>query len=317
MCHARSHDDACGDAAEYGAFDNALHPARAGNTPSGEFELGPAAWRELPPLPPGIVVGSHPLRTVQVAVRLREAIRQSTWRSLRGSSDRPPALAVLTGADMALERLWARSGEMGPSLRSFGVMIAIAPGYSTWWGDPPFSALHAMARSAYFARLLARSVVAVPTVVWRYPEDLDRWAAWLSDSDCHGVCLDLALRSPGAQQWGIEGVRRLADALVARGGAVPRLLALGPSNVERMRPVAEAWPGQLTFLSQEPWWAAHGDRLLAADLSYTRNERRLSVESLLEANAATFASALAVLVPQWRGDPGEGLALTVTVRQGS
>jgi len=202
---------------------------------------------------------------------------------------------VLIGDDTAIDALWRRQGSLGALFRDCNVDVVVTPGFSTWWADPPFAAIHAMARSAEFARSLGWQVPTVPTVVWRYLGDLDRWADWISATNAPAICVDLALRSVVTQEWAARGVAHLASLLAKSEEVLPRLLAHGPSTANRIRGIAEAWPGNITFLSHDPYRKAIAGRRLNLDMSYAlaTNHRR---EDLVEHNARIFNVAVGRIV---------------------
>jgi hypothetical protein len=227
-------------------------------------------------------------------VRLARSTQRGVWKRqpVRRDVDR---IAVLIGDDAAIDALWRRQGSLGALFRDCDVDLVVAPGFSTWWGDPPFAAIHAMARSAEFARSLSRQVPTVPTVVWRYLGDLDRWADWITAMNAPALCMDVALRSVIAQRWAARGVAHLAFRLAKSQGVLPRLLAHGPSTLDRIRAIAEAWPGDITFLSQDPYRKAIAGLRLDPDMSYAAaTERRC--EDLIEHNARIFNLAAGKLV---------------------
>jgi len=157
------------------------------------------------------------------------------------------------------------------------------------------AAVHAIARSAEMARLLSRELSTVPTVVWRYPGDLDRWVEWLSRTRCPAICIDLALRVDREALWVIDGVARLADKLHAGAEELPRLIAKGPSTPGRIVAAMEAWPGQLTVVSQDPWRQAYGGkRLSLPDWTYLPDEEQ-SVPQLLRSNLDAFEDGVTAL----------------------
>lgn len=297
VCCASETTDACGDPLEYGAHANALHPTDVPLTKPDELQFRHATWLPIPVLPSGLVIGDRLVPNQTSAVRLARSTQRSVWnrQPARRDVDR---IAVLIGDDAAIDALWRRQGSLGALLRACDVDLVVAPGFSTWWGDPPFAAIHAMARSAEFARLLSRQVPTIPTVVWRYPGDLDRWADWLVATEAPAFCMDLALRSVVTQLWATRGVAHLASRL-ASSQARPRLLAHGPSTRDRIRAIAEAWPGDITFLSQDPYRKAIAGRRLEPDMSYVpaTDQRR---EDLVEHNARIFNVAAGEIVAATR-----------------
>lgn len=295
ICSAVDTSDACGDPLEYGQHANALHPTDVPSTTLDELVFREARWLPIPELPSGLVIGDRLLPNRAVGVRLTRSTQPAIW----ARQTRQTRVAVLIGADPEIEALWGRQGSLGERLANFGVDLVVAPGYSTWWGDPAFSAIHSMARSAEFARTLSRYVPTVPTVVWQYPGDLDRWADWIAEYDAPSICMDLALRPGREQRWGIAGVMHLAARLSHLQPELPRLLAHGPSTADRISAVAEAWPGEITFLSHYPWRLAIAGRRLGSDMSCC-NTNDSRDERLLEHNASMFNMAVRSIVDRVR-----------------
>jgi hypothetical protein len=300
ICHANGTAEACGDAAEYAAYDNALHPVRAWNTSPTEFEFPSTTWPPLPTLLDGVVVGDYLLPGTTVGIRLRESMKPSTWAK-RSTCQTDAGMAVLLGKDMELERAWERSGRLPRQLQVLAVPLVISPGFSTWWRDPPMSALHAMARSAYFAVLFSRRLPTVPTLVWRFRGDLERWACWLTSSHAEAFCMDLAVRDRREQGWALRGVADLASMLGEGVATDMRLVAYGPSTRDRMLAVMDNWPGELTFVSSNPWRQAQAGNCLLPDLTYRLDARR-SIRDVLHHNIEAFDRGVAGLLASRQHD---------------
>jgi hypothetical protein len=142
-----------------------------------------------------------------------------------------------------------------------------------------------MARSAWFAAELSRNVPAIPSLVWRNERDLDRWAAWLLETGPEAVAVDLGTaRAASSWSWALGGIAYLAERVAIGSGL--RLVVNGPSTVDRLLAVREAWNSDLTFASQNPWHLAQGGKRLLATLSDTSDDRpRAELEDL---NRETF-----------------------------
>jgi len=154
-----------------------------------------------------------------------------------------------------------------------------------------------MARTAEAARIIGRHVPVVPSVVWRFDEDLIRWAAWLKDSDAEAVAVDLGTLTAGAAwSWGVRGLARLGELLAPN---VPKLLANGPSRVDRIKDLIEAWPGQVVPMSQRPWHLARHGRALNDDLSDSKDVS-LTAAELMRINADTFERTVRSLIANAR-----------------
>lgn len=300
LCGAGGTPDACGHPGEY--LPGVAHPVDLGPDAAAEFALPPVCWPPVPELAPAVGVVDRLLAGRHVGIRLPAARRASTWAS-------PPpdatGLAVLVGADKQLEFFWQRSHALARALADWGVPVVLAPGYSTWWEDPPAESLLSMARSAAVARILARHVPTIPCVVWRTGRDLSRWAEWLTTTRPSAVAVDLqTLRSEAGWAWAMAGIERLAELLVC---PLPRLVANGPSTLARVRAVGTAWAGPVTILSQNPWQKAISGQRLAADLSDRPAAAAVTTDELLAANLGTFEGVVAAVleaVPAARAVPG-------------
>lgn len=260
ICGSAGSDDVCGHSSEYrfgglvvDDFPNlTLHDLQL---PSG------VNWPAPPRLGPAIVIGTSRQSPGCDAVRLRTALASHTGRHLGGR------VAVLHGSDPELLRLGRMEGVIGARLCAAGASAVIGPGFSTWWNWSPFESLVAMTRSAWFAAAVARHLPAVPTVVWRTTRDLKRWAGWITNENLAVVAVHLGwARGDGVWRWAVSGIADLSRFLGEAGGRV-HLLVNGPSTVARMEAVRAAWPGGLTFASQQPWHLAQAGKGLDEDLN--------------------------------------------------
>jgi hypothetical protein len=163
--------------------------------------------------------------------------------------------------------------------------MVVGPAFSTWWVDPPFSSLLAMARTAEAATVLNDHVPVVPSIVWRFSEDLQRWASWLKQSGAKATCVDLGtLRTRSALSWALDAIVELGELL---GRSVPTLLVNGPSTPDRLHDVFAAWPGRVVPMSQHPWQLAQHGKLLNDELSASPAPG-IHVNELAVLNADTF-----------------------------
>ena len=156
-------------------------------------------------------------------------------------------------------------------------------------------------RSAHIAAELARRLPTVPTIVWRYWQDLEQWAAWIGHHHIEVVAVDIGLNHGRLTwDWTRDGIRYLAQCLGQAHHPV-RLLVSGASSPTRIEQMAEAWPGPITFASQRPWLAAvHGHTLLR-DLSEEPAACSTTTVELLTENAATFRAVVRVYTTQGAG----------------
>lgn len=223
-------------------------------------------------------------------VRLKDALRIA--RRCSSPSEPIESIAVLLGEDRLLEHVWAKRGRLGQQLELAGFSSVVTPGFSTYWNDTPFASVVSIARSAQVAVALARHLPTIPTIVWRYHEDLDRWAAWIAAGEVETICLDLGPLAPASWfSWGLDAARYLSEACRQIGGTTPRLLAHGPFTLERFAAVHDAWRGPVTFASQQPWSRAIHGRELDAQLNNVIADVRAPTTELLEVNAHNFEMA--------------------------
>lgn len=277
-------DDACGHTSEYAT---GLHPDHVPKTRPDDFDLPAATWRPVPALPAAVAICDRLVPGHAVAVRLRESLQDWPWRK----NEATIRIAVLLGRDDVLEKVWRQTGQLSADLTERGVTLVVTPGFSTWWTEPPFAALHAMARSAHLASLLVRQLPTIPTIVWRFRRDLDRWAEWIIECEPPMIALDYGtLRGEDVWRWGLTGLEHLVGRLVASGCAVPRLFAVGPSTAARVSELLDTWPTAVTIASARPWLAARHGCGLQPDFHLRKVD--LAFEELLPRNIAVFVSAV-------------------------
>jgi hypothetical protein len=271
---------------------SSAHPSQS-SLSSEDFLLVPPQWKRLPPLPDVIAIADTVVPERAVGLRLHRSLQPKPW--LHSNSFK--SIAVLHGRDCDLERLWSRRVQMAENFRSWGVPLVVGPAFSTWWPETPFASLRAIARTAEAARIIARHVPVVPSVVWRFDDDLLRWAAWLKQSGAEAVAVDLGtLKARAAWSWGLRGLAQLGELLAPN---VPTLLANGPSTLSRMTDVIEAWPGVVVPMSQRPWQLARHGRALNDDFSHSKDVS-LTATELMQINADMFERTVQSLIRQAR-----------------
>jgi hypothetical protein len=262
LCGAVETTDACGDPVEY--RPGGLTVESAPNMTEDELRLpADVEWPALPALGASLVIGTSFGSAGCDAVRLKEVLARA--RQAGGTDHFRGRVIVLHGSDHQLLRLGGQDGAIARVLGHRGAAAVIGPGFSTWWDWTPFESLVAMARSAGVAAQLARVTPTVPTIVWRNEHDLARWAAWIRETRPGAVAVDLGTaRSPARWAWALRGIACLAQQLDA--GTALRLIANGPSTIDRMAAVRAAWRSDLTFASQNPWQLAQGGKRLLENL---------------------------------------------------
>jgi hypothetical protein len=286
ICPVAGTVEACGE--KETEDESSAHPAQSGLSIE-DFLLVPPRWKPLPPLPDTIVVADALVPERVVGLRLRRSLQPGPWLVPHSMK----SLAVLHGRDADLERLWNRRLETAQRFRSAEVPLVIGPAFSTWWTETPFASLRAIARTAEVARIVGHHVPVVPSVVWRFDEDLVRWAAWLTESDAEAVSVDLgSLRAKAAWRWGVRGLARLGDLLAPN---VPKLLANGPSTLDRIMEVIDAWPGVVVPMSQRPWQLARHGLALNDDFSISK-DFSLTMAELMQINVDMFDRTVRSLV---------------------
>lgn len=255
VCGEYLSSTACRDPAEY--RPGAAHPDTVrlvtGQLLAYTNPPKPARWHGALKLPAVVAVaaeGKLPIPSY-CAINAR--------RALNARAPAPSPIACLITSDALLSRIWRKRSTLGKTLRQSGYKLAIAPGFSTWWTDPPFEGLHEIARTMETATRLARHIDTIPTIVWRNHADVDRWATWLLDPTPAAVAIDLGTaRSKETWRWALDGVAFLSE-IVTQRQVQPRLITMGPSTLSRIQQLREVWPHPLTIFSKSAWqWAAAG-----------------------------------------------------------
>jgi hypothetical protein len=286
LCGETHAATACGDPSEYSS--DVHHPVSSRFTavdlalpkavPTwGDLDLGSRS---------SIVVASEPNPPLdRYAVDLRTALR------MRSPGQQGKPIAFLLGRDADLEQVWGRRGRLGRDLSRKGYQLAVAPGFSTWFEDPPYAGIVAVARTASSAFSIARQLPTIPTVVWRTDFDIHRQITWLgSTTPPRWISIDLGVRDRSEFNWLVEGVKRIAGEFQAR-GPCPSLIAYGPGTLYRIRLVQDAWPESVVIASQMPYLVSTSGHRLTEELvrleapEYTHSE-------LIQLNAATFEHAV-------------------------
>ncbi len=289
LCGAQGTVDACGDVSEYP--EDVVHGADFGRDTISELTFRSVRWPLVPRLEPAIPVLERMIPGAVVGIRWKTAVQPATWDN---RPDRSDGYAVLIGRDQKLEILWEEQYEIARNLERWDVSLVIAPGFSTWWKHPPSESLLSMARSAEFARVLARHLPTVPCVVWRHADpDLERWARWLTSTECGTIAVDFQThREEREWNWGVTGLSHLVGLLDE---PLPRLVVNGPSALSRIRTVAGTWPGPVTILSQNPWQKAQQGWALDSSLD-AHEVPELEKDELVAINVRAFRDAVASLL---------------------
>ena len=142
ICGERSTASACDDSAAYRS--KAAHPTLL-PLRSSELQLPSSGWQWGSVGIDGctIPITSRPTPPLR---RFGTDLRTALDRA--GPGTERNAVAFLLGRDSDLERVWTRRGSLGRQLREKGYTAAVAPAFSTWHDDPPYSGLLSVARSA-------------------------------------------------------------------------------------------------------------------------------------------------------------------------
>ena len=295
VCTVAGSIEACGD--ERTEDRRSAHPQKTPELLEDDFRFPPLKLKPLPSLPAAIVIADAPMIGRLHGIRLRRALQPGVWQCAQA----PKPISVLHGRDGELDRLWHRLGAAEADFRAWNVPAVVSPAFSTWWTETPFASLVAMAKTAEAARVLGQRLPVVPSVVWRFERDLDRWAAWIIEEGAEAISVDLgSLRALAGWAWGIRGIARLGELL---GANCPKLLANGPSTTSRIGQVVRAWPGVVVPMSQHPWQTARNGRKLNDDLTASPAPR-FDTERLTHINADVFDTAVRSLT----GGPAETVA---------
>jgi len=295
VCGSVGTRDACGSPAEYPA--TSLHPVNlSGPAPSALLELA-SLDGEMPP--PAVRASSNVLVvTGGDSHRRGDAIRLKTVLALGTNTRRYESrVAVLHGGDAQLIRLWNMRGRVGRLLVERGFSAVVGPAFSTWTDHSPWESVVAVAMSASMAAELSRHLPTVPSLIWRTHRDIDRQAQWLVANSVSAVALHAgSMRRVSDWRWWLDGVRHLAKQFSKLNALVPHVLVNGPSTPERIAAVVAAWPGQTTFVTQQPWSCARHGRVLTTDLSEAHAARDESWTDLFDENCASFRAVVAGII---------------------
>lgn len=284
ICGEHETETACADPAEYDSQD--FHPA---TTPRlsllQELTLPePSGIWEPVNLDAALVIATdyRPLDHESFAVGARAVLRPA-----RGEAK--GRVAVLSGRDDVIHKFWRRRGSLGSHLASLGYRAAITPAYSTYWAGTPLEGLVSLRRTLTMAQLLQEHLPVVPTIPWRTGRDLERACEWLNAARVRTIAVHLGGRLERSWRWhlkGVEIIRRLLphDDL--------RLVAIGPSKVQRIGELAMLWGPQLTIASQKPWLAGQNGRALDDGLTVVQGVEMKTREELLMENANTLAKVV-------------------------
>lgn len=287
VCGEHASDSACGDPSEYDPED--LHPATTSRQ---------SLVQELQILPPPLPRWDQP--AVSTAVTIANSARpgQGGFAISAGAVLRPARgegtgrLAVLVGTDPQIHKFWQQRGSLGPELRKIGYEGVIAPAFSTWWRGTPLEGILSLNRSMVMVRELARHLPVIPTLTWRTGKDLRRWCEWLNVGAARVVAVHLGSRTNEGWRWNLRAVRGIRELLPDR---QIRLVAIGPSTVERISAVAAVWGGKLTVMSQRPWQLAQQGRVLTESLTFEKNVTMLRSD-LAVRNAETFGNVAELII---------------------
>jgi hypothetical protein len=289
VCAAADTVEACGDPSEYTAR---VHPRTTPLDATEPTALPRFTSRAAMPVFDEVLLVADRTRGGAVrGVRLLNTLA-SLNRKPGSSPSHPGAIAVLLGVDQRLDRVWRRRRLLGAALVADDFAAAISPGFSTWRSDSPFASRIAMLQSALMAVELGRHLPTVPTIVWRYWNDLDQWAAWIANNRIRTIAVENgSVRNDDEWLAAIDGVRYLGEALVRRPYPLPRLLMSGPSTRQRITLAAAAWEGPLTIVSQTPWQLAGRRIALGPDLDTEPAADCETKAGLLTENVASFTHA--------------------------
>lgn len=287
LCGEEATETACGDLSEY--RNTSLHPASSSFTVE-ELSLASKSlvWGGIDDHSrAGLVVTSEPMPPLGIyAVDLRTALNRRSPGTRRGP------IAFLLGRDDDLERVWGRRGRLGRDLSRKGYRCVVAPAFSTWHDDPPYTGLVSIARTAEVARAMSRQIPTIPSLAWRTDLDIQRLVDWLARSQpIPWVAIDLGARHQPTFGWLLEGVARAADSFAEGIGLCPALVAYGPGTIEHIRSVLDVWPSRVVFASQAPYLLALNGQRIDAEL--TRHEApEYHRTELLQLNSIAFEHAI-------------------------
>lgn len=267
--------------------DDFIHPIRDGGRLLQELLMPPVrgTWASLPP---GVAF-------IPVTTLTTEAPSARDLHSVLSYRPRARAkIALLTGSDADLQRLWNSRGRWVRRIAE-RYILAVGPTYSNWLPDPPIHGLVAIRRSAEISRLLADKIPTIPGVTWRTRLDIHRYVAWFRECWPGSVHVYFSTLKDHVEWLSfLDGLRYLATHLSSV-GPLPSLLAQGPSKVHRIEGVLDAWPGQVAFATEHPGAIARHGLRLNGDLSETPDQIT-PFDQLEAANIRTFEETVRKLI---------------------
>lgn len=268
----------------------------------------PARVPGIPELPPHIPAVSRPLRDREAAASLPwvalhpERVvgaaglgRECAARGPRGRFGLAAGTRVALhfyAPDAILERFWRARHAIYPALRG-GFDLVFVPNFSVYEDSPRLEHLANMKRAAAVAvEMAAAGIPAVPDVGWYCRDDLDRWAAWLSDAGYPAVgfsfqAVGLRNRAAGAWKGYLAGLEYLSGRLPP--GTAFALVGL--SSPARVAEAARVVGGRkVCVVNTDAFLKSRKARVPASerDAEFTRGAARLA-----EAYAAVLSAHLA------------------------
>lgn len=187
---------------------------------------------------------------------------------------------------------------VGPPMRRLAEQrwdLVLACNYSMYGNRSRAEHLLNFRRNLLLAQELCDpGVSAVPNLYWFRREDLDRYAAWLADTEPPAVAVNLQTfrRDPCWSDMALPGLVCLSLVLPPR----THLIACGTSRADRIRELHALFGDRLVLVSQNPQqYARHGAVMTAAG----RVDLHAHDHDAFAASVRCYSSLLDSAPPVW------------------
>jgi hypothetical protein len=223
-------------------------PQQLPTLPSYIPAIRPSQWKYAPPHSPSSALAIRLADVPALARRVRG--RRITAKQLLGMSPNEKLIVLGFAHDRVLEEHWpeGKRRNLLTAIRQIEPDAAIAWNFSVWyrhargWIVPRPEQMYNLKRSLKeYAEMQAIGIPAIPHIYWGVPEDVDRWASWLSENPVVQVfSVDLqTLDHRDAFNRALDHLRSLRRKLGSRD---LHILFSGVCQVGRVRELKRAWP---------------------------------------------------------------------------
>lgn len=237
--------------------------------------------------------------------RIYPRFADTTARQALGLADGQLAVLVGYGEDPLVEAFWTRRHQLIPQLAEQQWDLVLACNYSMYGNQPRAEHLLNFRRNLLLAQQLCDAgVPAVPNLYWFRREDLDRYGAWLADTQPAAVAINLQTfrRDASWNDMALPGLAYLSLLLPAH----TRLIVTGTSRRERIAQLHALFGDRLHLISQNPQqYARHGAVMTAQG----RVDVHAHDHDAFAASVRFYADLLARPAPGWHVDEAGSFAV--------